>query len=381
MAGRVAALLVAAGSGSRFGGETPKQYALLGGRPVLRRALDAFSATAELRLVVIAPGQEALYEAAVAGLDLPAPVPGGATRQDSVRAGLESLAGLGWGEDDIVLIHDAARPLVPRAVIDGVLTALAKAQAAYPARPVRDTLRRGLEPVARDGLVQAETPQGFRFGPILAAHRAAPSGATDDIALAAAAGLEVAASPGSSRNFKLTEAEDMILAEALLAAGRETRTGLGYDVHRFGPGTAVTLGGVSIPHERGLEGHSDADVGLHALTDALLGALAEGDIGAHFPPSEARWKGADSAVFLKFAGDRVRARGGEIVNLDLTFICEAPKIGPHRDAMRARIGDILGIAPPRVAVKATTSEGLGFTGRREGIAAQALATIRLNSED
>ncbi len=310
-----------------------------------------------------------------------APVIGGATRQESVRRGLEALAA---DAPDFVLIHDAARPLVSRGLIDGVVAALeAGADAAVPLLPVADTLRK-LEDgkwitVPRDGLLRAQTPQGFRFAAILKAHRDhAAEDVTDDMALAELAGLAIVAVPGEETNMKVTKAEDFAVAEGLLSARLgETRTGSGYDVHRFVAGDHVWLCGMKIAHDHGLEGHSDADAGLHALTDAILGAIGEGDIGQHFPPTDERWRGAPSWKFLDHAAGLVRAKGGALVHCDVTIICERPKVGPHRDAMRARIAEILHLDISRVSVKATTTEGLGFTGRREGLAAQALATVRM----
>lgn len=380
---RTIALIVAAGRGERAGGGLPKQYRLLGGIPVLRRSAAAFAAHPRVDAVrvVIADGHQGLYDDATAGLALLAPVVGGPERQESVRLGLESLAG---SPPDAVLIHDAARPLVPGAVVDRVLDALATAPAALPVLPVVDTLKSGAgglvtATVPRAGLWRAQTPQGFRFPEILAAHRAAAGApaATDDAALAERAGLAVALVAGAEEAAKLTTADDLARAEAALAARLETRVGTGFDVHRIGPGTFMMLGGVAVPSHGGLVGHSDADVALHALTDAILGALADGDIGAHFPPSDPRWRGAASDRFLADAVRRVRERGGRIVHLDLTIICERPKIGPHREAIRARVAEICGVAVGRVAVKATTTERLGFTGRQEGVAAQAAATVAL----
>ena len=384
------ALVVGAGRGTRFGGERPKQYQSLAGRPVIRHTLETFAGHARIDGVraVIHADDLSRYEAAAEGLTLLAPVFGGATRQDSVLRGLESLV-----EDspDTVLIQDAARPFVSAAIIDHVLDALEQVPGAIPAVPVSDTLKRSdpegtgeaspriAATVDRRGFWRAQTPQGFRFAEILAAHRRfAGQDLTDDAALAERAGFAVALVPGSEDNVKITTPEDLMRAETLRLG--EFRTGTGFDVHRFGAGDHVMLCGVSIPHDSGLMGHSDADVGLHALTDALLGAIGAGDIGSHFPPSDPRWKGADSEIFLRHAGELVGARGGVIVHLDLTVICQTPKIGPHRDAMRARIAEILGLAVGRVSVKGTTTERLGFTGRGEGIAAQAAATVRLPQE-
>ena len=330
--------------------------------------------------VVIRDEDLPLYELAAAGLALQPPVTGGATRQDSVRLGLEALAKFSPGS---VLIHDGARPLVSHALIDHVMAALDSADAAAPLLGLSDTLRRktaeGFAIVPREGLFRAQTPQGFRFAAILDAHRKfAQEAVTDDFALAERAGLSLAAVPGEEMNLKLTTAEDFALAEKLAASAlSDIRTGTGYDVHRFVAGDHVWLCGVKVPHEFGLFGHSDADAGLHALTDAILGALGAADIGAHFPPTDPRWRCAPSHLFLSHAASLVKERGGVISHVDVTIICERPKVSPHRDAMRARIAEILGIDISRVSVKATTTEGLGFTGRREGIAAQAVATIRL----
>ena len=374
-------MVVGAGEGRRFGGEVPKQYQELSGQAILRRSLMAFLEHPEVTAVqaVINPGHHDLYKDAVRGLSLPAPVNGGRTRQESVALGLESLAGDPPG---CVLIHDAARPLVDPGVVSRVLAALEASPGAVPALAVADTLKRGdgnfvETTVDRSGLWRAQTPQGFRYDDILAAHRkAAGEELTDDAAVAERAGLAVAMVEGAEDNFKVTEPEDLKRAEQTLGGG-DIRTGFGFDVHRFGDGDHVTLCGVAIPYGFGLEGHSDADVGLHAVTDALMGAIGAGDIGAHFPPSDPQWKGAPSDVFLRHAGELLAARGGRIGNLDITLICEEPKIGPHREAMTARIADILQISSDRVSVKATTTERLGFTGRGEGIAAQAVATVSL----
>jgi len=383
------ALVVAAGRGRRFGGPLPKLYAELAGRPVLAHTLARLTAHPRIDRVaaVIHPDDRALYDRAAAGLELPEPAAGGPSRQDSVRLGLESLAAR---PPAAVLIHDGARPFVGAAVIDRVLDALGEspggATGAIAALPVTDTLKRGADgriagTLERVGLWRAQTPQGFRFAGILAAHRAASGQElTDDAAVAERAGLPVALVEGAPENVKITTQDDLARAERWLAgglAGDETRVGQGFDVHRFGPGDQVVLCGIAVPHEAGLIGHSDADVGLHALTDAILGALGGGDIGQHFPPSDTRWKDAESGIFLRHAGGLVAAAGGCIRHLDVTLICERPKIGPYRTAMVARIAELLGIDAGRVNIKATTTEGLGFTGRGEGIAAQAVATLSL----
>ena len=374
---QVAAILVAAGSGSRFGGARPKQFATLAGRPVLRHAAERLAPHVGLLQPV---GDPAPILQALAGLPhLPA-VPGGATRQASVRAGLEALAPFA---PDVVLVHDAARPLFPPGTVDDLLRALRSCPGALPAAPVSDTLKRAVAgqvvpTVPREGLHRAQTPQAFRFDVLLRLHRAAaPDGLTDDAALLEAAGLPVAVVPGSEDNIKLTYPEDLARMERLLAVPLQPRIGSGFDVHAFEAGRPLVLCGVAVPHEFGLAGHSDADVGLHALCDAIYGALAEGDIGRHFPPSEAAWKDADSARFLVHAAGRIAARGGVLSNADVTLICERPKITPHAPAMIARLAALLGVDPGRVSVKATTTERLGFTGRGEGIAAQASALVLL----
>jgi 2-C-methyl-D-erythritol 4-phosphate cytidylyltransferase/2-C-methyl-D-erythritol 2,4-cyclodiphosphate synthase len=384
-----AALIVAAGQGTRAGAAIPKQYASIGGQAVLARALRPFldHPAVDVALVVIAEGDRALYEAAAASghPKLAAPATGAATRQRSVLNGLRALAALAPAR---VLIHDAARPFVTADVIDRVLEGLERAPGAIAAVPLADTLKRAgpggrIEgTLSRAGLWRAQTPQGFHFDAILGAHeKAAAAGRwdlTDDAAVAEWAGLPVHLVEGSEVNVKLTSAEDLAMAaRAAAPAAGEVRTGQGFDVHRFTAGDHVWLCGIRLAHTHALEGHSDADVALHALTDALLGAIGDGDIGQHFPNSDPRWRGAASHLFLADAGRRVRARGGAIANVDLTILCEAPKIGPHREAMRARVAEILGIDVSRVAVKATTTEGLGFTGRREGIAALATATVLL----
>jgi 2-C-methyl-D-erythritol 4-phosphate cytidylyltransferase/2-C-methyl-D-erythritol 2,4-cyclodiphosphate synthase len=385
---KIAAVIVAAGRGTRAGsGDVPKQFRPIGGETMLRRALSIFAEAGNVGLVqpVIHVEDVNLYRAVVDGIDLLTPVFGGATRQASVRAGLEALAP---HAPDIVLIHDAARPFASAALVASAIAAAEHTGAAIPALPVTDTIKSvdaaGLVKTTldRNGLRLIQTPQAFAFQPLLDAHaRAAAQGRddfTDDAALAEWAGMKVAVFPGEPGNIKITNPEDFARAEAMqFAILSDVRTGTGIDVHAFGPGDHVMLGGIRIAHERSLSGHSDADVALHALTDAILGALADGDIGAHFPPSDPQWRGASSDLFLRFAVERVTARSGRIAHLDLTLVCEAPKIGPHRDAMRARIALLAGIDMSRVAVKATTSEKLGFTGRGEGIAAYATATLRL----
>lgn len=383
---RCVVLVLAGGVGARIGGDLPKQYLTLAGKPVLRHTVEAFLGHPGIDSihVVIGADDGELYADAVAGLRLPAPVRGGATRQDSGRAGLEHLAAA--EPPDRVLIHDAARPFVDRALVDRVLAALEDAPGAVPALPVADTLKRsGGDPptiaatVERDGLWHAQTPQGFRFADILEAHRAAGGGGfTDDAAVAAGAGLRVALVRGSEDNFKITTREDLARAERIAGNGEMlTRTGTGFDVHAVGDGDHVMLCGVPVPHERGLVGHSDADVALHAITDALLGAIAAGDIGSHFPPTDERWRNAPSKTFLEHAARLAGEGGGRIVNVDVTIICETPKIGPHRDAMRRAVADILSIEVDRISVKATTTERLGFLGRGEAIAAQASASVAL----
>ena len=377
------ALVVAAGRGTRVGGPLPKQYLPLAGRPLLRHSLETLATHPGIAAVrvVFNPEDSGHYESATRGLELLTPVAGGAARQDSVRLGLESLEN---AAPERVLIHDGARPLVDAGTIDRVLAALDDAEGSIPALPMSDTVKRGengrvLETVDRSQLWRAQTPQGFRFAAILGAHRAARgSELSDDAAVAERAGLSVRLVLGNEENFKVTTSEDLLRAEQLLAArAGDIRTGQGFDVHAFGDGDHLWLCGVKIAHERGLIGHSDADVGLHALTDAILGALGAGDIGMHFPPSDPKWRGLASHRFLRHAADLVATASGSIVHADVTIICERPKVGPHRDAMVARIAEILAIERRRVSVKATTTEKLGFTGRGEGIAAQAVATIRL----
>jgi 2-C-methyl-D-erythritol 4-phosphate cytidylyltransferase/2-C-methyl-D-erythritol 2,4-cyclodiphosphate synthase len=374
---RIAAILVAAGSGSRFGAETPKQFLPLAGKPVIRRAAEAL---AEYVGILQPVGDAKPIEAALAGVQHLPPVPGGATRQDSVRAGLEALAAQA---PDVVLVHDAARPLIPKGTISALLAALEHVPGAIPAIPVADTLKRATDGLItatapREGLFRAQTPQAFRFAVLLAAHRAgAGASATDDASLLEAAGQTVALVPGSEDNIKLTYPDDLRRLERAMIADLVPRVGMGFDVHVLETGRRLVLCGVPIQHEKGLAGYSDADVGIHALCDAIYGALAEGDIGRHFPPGRSAWKDADSARFLAHAAGRIAARHGVLANADVTLICERPKIAPHAAAMVARLADILGVEPSRLSVKATTTERLGFTGRGEGIAAQAVATILL----
>ena len=382
----VAAIVVAAGRGVRAGGQIPKQYRQIAGTPVIRPSLALFALHDAVDLVqpVVHADDLARYAGAAAGLAVLPPVSGGATRQASVRAGLEALAAKAPG---IVLIHDAARPFCSAALVSRAIAAAAAHGAAIPALPVTDTVKRleagrVVETLDRSALCTVQTPQSFGFAKLLDAHRRAAAAGredfTDDAALAEWAGMSVATFDGEATNVKLTTADDFARAEAeRLTALADVRTGSGFDVHSFGDGDHVMLGGVRIPHTQGVVGHSDADVALHALTDAVLGALADGDIGQHFPPSDPKWKGASSDRFLAFAIERVRARGGIVAHLDVTVVCEAPRVGPHRDAIRARIAEIAGIAIERVAIKATTSETLGFTGRREGLVAMATATVRL----
>ena len=364
------ALIVAAGSGSRAGGALPKQYARVAGKPLVAHAYAAFAGhpAVDEVVVVIAAGAEAMVEAALGDVPI---VVGGATRRESVARGLAAVTG------ERVLVHDAARPFVPAAVIDRVLAALDEAEAAMPVLAVADTLVRDGAVVPRDGLARVQTPQGFRVATLRAAHAGWPAGdeATDDAQMVRRLGGSVALVHGDAMLDKVTHPDDFAAAEARVTW--ETRSASGFDVHRLEAGEELWLGGVRIPHDKGLSGHSDADVGLHALTDALLGTIAAGDIGTHFPPSDPQWKGADSAQFLQHAAALIADKGGRIDFVDLTLICEAPKIGPHREAMRARIGALLGLGEDRVSIKATTTERLGFTGRGEGIAAQAAATLLL----
>lgn len=373
-----ATVIVAAGSSLRAGPGLPKPWRTLAGRSVLRWSVEAFSkAGAQEIVVVVADGRQADAAEVLAGLSGWRAVTGGATRAESVKAGLAALAG---PDDRAVMIHDAARPFVTQAHIDRLLAALEGADGAIPALPVADTLKRGRESVSetvsRDGLWRAQTPQAFRLGALRSAYARWASGEpTDDAAVIEAAGGRVALAAGDPMLMKLTYPEDFEMAERLAGQARIVRIGQGVDAHRWGPGEAVWLCGVRIDHDQTLIGHSDADAGLHAITDALLGAIGEGDIGEHFPPSDPQWKGAASDRFLAHAAGLVAAKGGRILNVDVTLVCERPKIRPHRDAMRARLAEILELPLDRVSVKATTTEGMGFTGRQEGLLAQAVASV------
>ena len=375
---KVTALIVAAGSGSRMGGDVPKQYRMLGGKSVLAHAVDALASHPRVDAirVVIAAGHEELARAALGGRDVADVILGGTERSDSVAAGLAAI------ESDVILIHDAARPFCPHDVIDGLLDALDANEGAVPVLPVADTLAEGHRRldhmVERKQLLRVQTPQAFHLEDLrFAIDETRGQRFTDESSILVAAGLKVAAIEGSPLLDKLTSPADWALAEARLAANLISRTGMGFDVHAFaGPGPLM-LGGIEVAHDRGLAGHSDADVALHAITDALLGAAGLGDIGEHFPPSDPRWKGAGSDLFLAHAAALIREAGGLIDHVDCTIICEAPKVGPHRAAMRSRIAAILAVTEGQVSIKATTTERLGFTGRGEGIAAQAVATIRM----
>ncbi|HPA38912.1 MAG TPA: bifunctional 2-C-methyl-D-erythritol 4-phosphate cytidylyltransferase/2-C-methyl-D-erythritol 2,4-cyclodiphosphate synthase [Phenylobacterium sp.] len=374
-------VIVAAGASTRAGPGAPKPWRALGGRPILRWSVEAFVA-AGAREVVVVTAADRLSEAdeVLAGLPRWRAVAGGAQRADSVQAGLKALAG---PLDEPVLVHDAARPLVTPAHVAAVLAALSGTDGAILALPVADTLKRGAAmieaTVPRDGLWRAQTPQAFRRQALLDAYARWPGDAepTDDAAIMERAGGRVALVPGDPLLMKLTYPEDFAMAERLAGAARVTCIGQGVDAHRWGPGDAVWLCGVRIDHDQTLIGHSDADAGLHALTDAILGAIGDGDIGEHFPPTDPQWKGASSDRFLAHAVDRVAAAGGRLVNVDVTLVCERPRIRPHRDAMRQRLADLLGLPLARVSVKATTTEGMGFTGRQEGLLAQAIATVEL----
>lgn len=376
----VTALIVAAGSGTRLGGDVPKQYRPLAGKPMLRRAVEALLGhpLIDRVRVVIGSGQDELAAAALAGLDVGPPIRGGKERSDSVRAGLEAIG------EGVVLVHDAARPFCPPEVIDRLIDALADADGAVPVLPVADTLAKGDHElrgtISRTQLLRVQTPQAFHVEDLLfAMTEAGSAGATDESTVMQDAGLRVATVEGDEMLHKLTSPRDWEKAEMMLCAQMVSRTGLGFDVHTFeGPGPLI-MGGITIDHPRGLAGHSDADVVLHAITDALLGAAALGDIGQHFPPSDPRWKGASSDHFLRHAAKLIRDRGGLIDHVDCTVICEAPKVGPHRAAIQARVAEILDVAATSVSIKATTTERLGFTGRGEGVAAQATATVRLEA--
>jgi 2-C-methyl-D-erythritol 4-phosphate cytidylyltransferase / 2-C-methyl-D-erythritol 2,4-cyclodiphosphate synthase len=366
-------VIVAAGHGDRFGGDVPKQYKLLNGKPVLRHSIEKFMENPGLKSlhVVINPMHQGFYEKAVEGLDLPASIHGGSKRKTSVYSALKRISYV--LDDEILLVHDAARPFVT--AIDALLEAMNGHDAATIAIPVSDTLRRGDEIVDREGLWTVQTPQAFRFGILKKAHETIKGSFTDDTGLVSAMGVPVKMVMGSRSNLKITVPEDFTIAEKL-AAGGDIRTGMGFDVHAFSKekGRKLILCGVELDHPFGLEGHSDADAALHALTDAILGAIGKGDIGQHFPPSNPKFKNMDSRVFLEEA---CRMVNGTVLNADITIICENPKIGPYRAKMQAKVAEILGIDVDRVNVKATTTEGLGFTGRGEGIAAQAIATVRL----
>ncbi|MEO8813032.1 MAG: bifunctional 2-C-methyl-D-erythritol 4-phosphate cytidylyltransferase/2-C-methyl-D-erythritol 2,4-cyclodiphosphate synthase [Caulobacteraceae bacterium] len=375
------AIVVAGGSGARAGPGGAKQWRRVAGRPVIRWSVEGLLAAGADRVVAVIPaGDEALAAEALAGLPRWSLATGGAVRARSVISGLEALAA---EDDEIVLVHDAARPFVGARHVAPLLAALERAEGAAPGLPMADTVKRldqasgAVSTASRDGLWRAQTPQAFRFGRLSSAYRAWPADETptDDAAVVERAGGRVVLTPGDPMLMKLTWPEDFAMAEALARAARVTRIGQGFDAHRFGPGEAVWLCGVRIAHDRALIGHSDADAGLHAVTDALLGAIGEGDIGDHFPPTDPRWRGAASDVFLTHAAGLIAARGGRVINVDVTLICEAPKIKPHRPAMRERLADILGIALDRVSIKATTTEGMGFCGRGEGLAAQAVACV------
>ncbi|MFL9842082.1 bifunctional 2-C-methyl-D-erythritol 4-phosphate cytidylyltransferase/2-C-methyl-D-erythritol 2,4-cyclodiphosphate synthase [Sphingomonas sp. ST-64] len=376
----VAAIIVAAGKGVRAGGTVPKQFAPLCGKPMFSHSVTALSSYPMITQTIIVIGEGQQDHVHAIPLENVSIVQGGAERRDSVRAGLEALEGKGVTR---VLIHDAARPFIPTTVIDALLVALDHAPGAVPALPIADTLAKGADTlgdnVPRAGLHRIQTPQAFHFDAILAAHRAWPADeeATDDAQMLRRAGHDVSLVPGDPMLEKITHPADFAAAEARHAATLISRSAMGYDVHRLQAGEELWLGGVLIPHDKGLAGHSDADVALHAITDALLGTIGAGDIGMYFPPSDPQWRGAASDRFLDHAASLVRTAGGIIDFIDLTLICEAPKIGPHRDAIRTRIAAILKLPVSRVSLKATTTERLGFTGRGEGIAAQAVATVRL----
>lgn len=379
---RNVALIVAAGKGERAGGDLPKQFALLAGKPLVRHSIESFTQHSEIEdiFAVIGAGQEAMFAGAMAGYPVSGIAIGGAERQHSVQSGLDAIAAAGGAQN--VLIHDAARPFLPHGVIDRLLDALKAHSGAVPVLPVVDTLARANGALAgtveRSGMVRVQTPQAFRFDDICVAHRNWAGGpATDDAQIVRAAGFDVMTVEGDAVLDKITHPADFAAAETRIAASRISRTGMGYDVHRLETGKPLWLGGIEIPHSAGLAGHSDADVALHAVTDALLGAIGDGDIGTHFPPSDPQWKGAKSHRFVEHARDLIGARGGTIDHVDLTIICEAPKIGPHRAAIRTAIAMMLRVTEDHISIKATTTERLGFTGREEGIAAQAIATVRI----
>ncbi|KXV24816.1 2-C-methyl-D-erythritol 2,4-cyclodiphosphate synthase [Gluconobacter japonicus] len=379
---RIAALLLAAGRGRRFAAASPegegscKQFRMLRGKPVIRRAAEALLPHVDVLLPV---GDDPLLAESLAGLNVLPPVAGGAERHDSVRNGLETLANLPE-PPDLVLVHDGARPCVPAEVVQNVIEALKTHAGVIPAVAVSDTIKKVrdgiiIDTVPRENLWRAQTPQGFHFPPLLELHRTHRDARTDDAALLEQGGHPVAIVQGSDNNIKLTVAEDLMRLEGVIDGNLLPRVGLGYDVHAFEEGRKLILCGIEIPHTKGLAGHSDADVGIHTLCDAIYGALAEGDIGRHFPPTDNEWKDMDSARFLIHAGERIRARGGFLVNADITLICERPKIGPHAQAMQERLAELLQVNVSRISVKATTSERLGFTGREEGIAATAAVSI------
>jgi 2-C-methyl-D-erythritol 4-phosphate cytidylyltransferase / 2-C-methyl-D-erythritol 2,4-cyclodiphosphate synthase len=389
---RNVALIVAAGKGKRAGGDLPKQFMRLGGKSLVSHSVDAFGRhpAIDAIYVVIGAGQDALMVDALSGRTVAGIITGGAERQESVQAGLQSIAQAGGAK--AVFIHDAARPLLPHTVIDRLLAALATSPGAVPALPIVDTLARSDgqpsddnsgnenlgDTVDRSAIARIQTPQAFHFEAIVTAHQKwAGKIATDDAQMARAAGFSIAMVEGDPMLDKITHAADFVTAEARIGNALISRTGMGYDVHRLERGKDLWLCGVKIPHELGLSGHSDADVALHAVTDALLGAIGEGDIGNHFPPSDPQWKGAASCRFVEHARNLISGRGGIIDHVDLTIICEAPKVGPHRPAMRTAIAAMLQLSEDKISIKATTTERLGFTGRGEGIAAQAVATVRV----
>lgn len=379
-------LIPAAGEGSRLGGPVPKAYRKIAGKAILAHTLEKFAALPNVASITILtdPAHKEWLKETLNTPERYKTIPGGKTRKESVYNGLKSLSNA--FEEDFVLIHDAARPLIRPTDMESVIKAAMASGAATLAVPVSDTLRRDNgETVDREKLWAVQTPQVFRLSLIRAAHEQTQTDEnyTDDAGLLTSAGHPVTIVPGHKDNFKITTEDDLHMAEILLTPHMETRTGMGFDVHAFAgsPAQSLRLGGIDIPHTQALSGHSDADVALHALTDALLGTLAAGDIGTHFPPSDPQWRGADSTIFLKTAADMVTDRGGQIIHTDLTIICETPKIGPHRTAIQSRIADLLNLSPDRISIKATTTEKLGFTGRGEGIAAQAIATIRLPVEE